>query len=1030
MPSIVTLALWRWRQSGFLLFVTGLGIIAAIMIVCAIPLFSAVTATAELRSLFATTPTNADLMLHISTQGLSTRLAQDLQQELHPLFQQLLQPYLSDHVELSIKTPGLTILSPRQTQAGNLMQLFSTNMQQATPHITLQQGQLPADTCSDESCNHIDVLLTPAAAQSLHVAPGSLITLQLPFSTEANPGKVITQPLALRISGLFTASAPQDAFWHGATFEPVPESQWTVYTILLPISGLQRALDAIAQTYQTKAPLFQLPLDQFWQYRLDPARFTINQLDDLTNQLDKMQTGITNKYGYLQNQSQAGPGPYPYVQQIAVSGATLSNSDGPGILGQFQTQAALSRVPVEILALQITALILIFLSVMAELLVDRQADAIAVLRSRGASSRQIFGSLTTQSIGLSLLALVIGPPLSLLAVSLIARSILAPTQQNALQAITAQPLETLLNIGWLAILAAAMAVIAMMSSLNRATRMDVLTLRREYARSTQRPLWQRLQLDIVAIIVSLVGYAVSLYITNLGGLLDSNTRGLVATPLALIAPIFLLIAAVLLFLRLYPLFLRASSALAIRGRGAPPMLALAQIARAPRQTLRMILLLALASAFAIFTLVFTASQAQQALNAAAYQVGADFSGDQPTSNPAPSLARTIDLYTHIPGVTSASAGYSARAVSAGLSPNISIQVEAIDTSTFARTAFWPAQIPTLGQITGQGQGWPLLSFTPGQGPALPLQSLMAQLKAQENQALHDNVVPVIVDATVWDTLELHPGATFTIDINTLRRPTLHCRAIARVEHISPVGTSFSASTGASTSGTMLVDYQTLNTIFGRNLSPNARFPASLPVNHVWLNTKDDATSVAEVRTILTGSSLYLNNLQDRRALLVAMQGDPFYLSLIGTLAIGSVTALLLALMGSFIASWLNARARLTNFAVLRALGSTPRQVASVLTWEQVMVYLTAMVIGMIFGALLSVTVIPALIFTSTPVSGSAFVGTRLIASQRTLPVQIVLPPSLGIALIIFICICVVALSLMVRIVSRPPVGQALRVNED
>src|SRR5437660_7039733 len=98
MPSIVTLALWRWRQSGLLLLVTGLGIVAAIMIVCAIPLFSAVTATAELRSLFTTAPTNADLMLHINTQGLSTRLAQDLQQDLHPLFQQPLQPYLSDQV--------------------------------------------------------------------------------------------------------------------------------------------------------------------------------------------------------------------------------------------------------------------------------------------------------------------------------------------------------------------------------------------------------------------------------------------------------------------------------------------------------------------------------------------------------------------------------------------------------------------------------------------------------------------------------------------------------------------------------------------------------------------------------------------------------------------------------------------------------------------------------------------------------------------------------------------------------------------
>ncbi len=998
MPSIITLAFWRWRQSSSLLLVTGLGIVAAIMIVCAIPLFSAVTATAELRSLFTTTPTNADLMLHISTQGLSTKLAQDLQQELHPLFQQPLQPYLSDHTELAIKTPGLTILSPKQAQSGNLMQLFSTSMQQAASHITLQQGQIPTDTCNGESCNHIDMLLTPAAAQSLHVTVGSLITLQLPFSTEANPGKPLTQQLVLRVSGLFTVPSPQDTFWHDTTFQPVSESQWTIYTILLPTSSLQRALDAIAQTYHTKAVIFQLPVEQFWQYHLDPARFTINQLDDLTNQLDKMQSGITNKYGYLQNQSQTGPGPYPYIQQIAVSGATLSTSDGPGLLGQFQTQAALSRVPVEILALQITVLILIFLSVMAELLVERQADAIAVLRSRGASSRQIFGSLATQSIGLSLLALVIGPPLSLLAVSLIASKILAPDHQNALAAITAQPLETLLNIGWLAILAALVSVVAMMSSLNRATRMDVLTIRREYARSTQRPFWQRFQLDIVAIIVSLVGYAISLYITNLGGLLDTNTRGLVATPLALIAPTFLLIAAVLLFLRLYPFFLHLSSILAVRGRGAPPMLALAQMARAPRQTLRMILLLALASAFAIFTLVFTASQAQQSRNTAAYQAEADFSGDIPTSRPALSLAQISDIYAHIPGVTSATAAYTVRGVSAGLSPNIPIQVKAVDTSTFAKTAFWPTQASTQGQT---------------------LPSLIAQLEAQQDQALQDGIVPVIVDANVWDTLELHPGATFTININALHDASFHCRAITRVEHIPPVNDN--------TSGAMLVDYQTLSAVFTRNLP--ATSPAYLPINHVWLNTKSDAASITEVRAALTGSHLSLDNLQDRRALLTAMQGDPFYLNLIGTLAIGSVTALLLALMGSFITSWLNARARLTNFAVLRALGTTPRQVASVLTWEQIVVYLTAIVIGIIFGALLSITIIPALIFTSTPLSGatSTISGS---ASPHVLPAQIILPPSLGVALVIFIGICIVALGLMVSIVSRPSMGQALRINED
>ncbi|HXR66657.1 MAG TPA: FtsX-like permease family protein [Ktedonobacteraceae bacterium] len=64
--------------------------------------------------------------------------------------------------------------------------------------------------------------------------------------------------------------------------------------------------------------------------------------------------------------------------------------------------------------------------------------------------------------------------------------------------------------------------------------------------------------------------------------------------------------------------------------------------------------------------------------------------------------------------------------------------------------------------------------------------------------------------------------------------------------------------------------------------------------------------------------------------------------------LGTATALLLALLGNLVASWLNARSRLVNFAALRALGTTPRQIASTLAWEQVVVYSAAMLLGCLF----------------------------------------------------------------------------------
>src|SRR5262249_9643698 len=160
------------------------------------------------------------------------------------------------------------------------------------------------------------------------------------------------------------------------------------------------------------------------------------------------------------------------------------------------------------------------------------------------------------------------------------------------------------GLRWYALLAAVAAVIAMILSTRRAAGLNVLALRRESARAHGKPLWQRLNLDLIFAVIAVTGYA--LY-TLAVSRVDPRVR-VYLSPLALVAPIFLLLAISLVFLRFYPQVLRLAAFLAGKRRRAPAMLALAQMARAPRQASRMTLLLALATAFAIFTLIFTASQ--------------------------------------------------------------------------------------------------------------------------------------------------------------------------------------------------------------------------------------------------------------------------------------------------------------------------------------------------------------------------------------------------------------------------------------
>src|SRR5260221_3343952 len=193
----------------------------------------------------------------------------------------------------------------------------------------------------------------------------------------------------------------------------------------------------------------------------------------------------------------------------------------------------------------------------------------------------------------------------------------------------------------------------------------------------------------------------------------------------------------------------------MRSRGMISMLALAQMARSPRQAIRMTLLLALAIAFAIFTLVFASSQSQRISDIAAYESGADFSGDIPLAAQHLTVQGETAKYSTISGVTSVTVGYTGTGVTAGTSPTLPLQIRAVDARAFAHTAIWTPQYSSQS-----------------------LASLMAQLVARQGAAAN---VPVIIDAVTMSTLGLQVNDSFTLSVNNLPYSTLNCMVIAEVQ---------------------------------------------------------------------------------------------------------------------------------------------------------------------------------------------------------------------------------------------------------
>jgi len=885
------------------------------------------------------------------------------------------------------------------------------------------QGRQPRPDTGKE----LEIMLTPATAQLWQLSIGSLLTLDLPFADTAArpqffPGQdqdpafqwhLHLATIKARVVGLFTVSQAAQAYWHGQNLDVTeqqiaPGRSLTHFTFLTANDAFLATFDQIAQSFHI--PTIFAPFALNWYYHLDPARATISQLDDLTAQLRSLQTAMTNKFGDTQgtgfgNTDNASV--YPYIGQVFLLSDLISGPGGQSILEQLSARIAATRIPATIVGLQIIALILFFVSLIADLLVDRQADAIAVLRSRGASGRQVFLSLLMQAISLNIIALLIGPPLALLVVYFFAQHALTSVEQGALNLITDHPVEAMLTTGGYAAAIALVAMVTMGMSLRKAIGMDVLAIRKEAARSTRRPLWQRLNLDVVAAIVALIGYAISLYLTSVGGFLDTGTQTLITAPLTLIAPFFLVIGSILLFLRLFPIILQLAARMAERGRSAPVMLALAQMARVPRQSVRMIMLLTFTTAFAIFALIFTSSQYQYAIDLASYETGADFSGTTHASDNS-SLADVMTDYQSIPGVLSATAGFAGQGSVAGAAGTLLMEIRAVDADTYARTAVWP---------------------TEASHP--PVSTIMQQLRERRAAAIHDDIVPVFVDAVAWNNLHLHIGSTFTVATGVA--VDLHCLVIGEMEHIPTINDSEGAGIAGDTPppGGVLLDFQTYASIYQQD-SARSGLGGVLPINYFWLRTRDDPATLAHIRATIDTLRFDPNPYYDRRALTAAFSTDPFYLNLAGILTFGTVTALLLALLGNLLVSLLSTRARLTSFVVLRALGTSPRQLGNVLLWEQVIVYATSLLLGLVFGTLFSATMIPNLTLSSIPASGplAGFTPGQFYALQHVLPAQPVIPLSLGIILLTLIAICIIALGMMIRTISRPSMSQVLRLNED
>jgi putative ABC transport system permease protein len=658
-----------------------------------------------------------------------------------------------------------------------------------------------------------------------------------------------------------------------------------------------------------------------WFARLDGSSLNAATASTLASQMNNLQATVA----------------------ASLPGAQLEQSPASS-LARYRSESATLALQLAIFGAPLFALLLAFLAMIGGLMLRRQEGEIALLKTRGIADWQVALLLALEWLLIGGLALLCGPPLGLLFAGLMART------SSFLQLDPALPaLQLALTSQHLLVAAAALAValLAVLWPALRAARKTLVDLQRQAARPEQAPFWRRRWLDLLLLPVPLYG----LYQLRAGELFNpGNAPDLTANPLLVLVPALLSLSLSLLVLRLLsPLFGTAARLAAARSSGSVPLVALQALARQPEKYTTALLLLMLTLSTALFSTATAAALDDGLHRSVGYNVAADaqlLETGQSTEglNSAGQLERRtiseeprflfvpVGDHLSVPGIEAASrvGRYSGQLTIGG-----NAQLVGIDRLT----------LPEV-----------LHGFDPTWASGVSLGELMNRLATQPDGAIISsdllargfNVgdrLPVRVDM-YGDRHEIELVIVGVVDLFPGLYPQQGSLVISQLDNLfDQVG---------------------------------GQYPYD-----VWVDLAPNA-DLAQVAAGVRALGIDLVEIRSATELTRSEQARPQRQGLFGLLSVGFLAAALLTIIGLLSTIVMNARQRLQELGVLRAIGMPQRAAMSTLLLEQLSIIGSGLLAGTAIGSSCALLVVPTIVTSGGPYPGTPPIAPRLPLEDMSL----------------------------------------------
>jgi putative ABC transport system permease protein len=304
-------------------------------------------------------------------------------------------------------------------------------------------------------------------------------------------------------------------------------------------------------------------------------------------------------------------------------GARLALSPTSALL-RYQRAVSAQSLLILLIGLPVIGLILIFVALTADSMVERQRLEIAILKSRGSTSAQIATTYILQSITLGVIALALGLPLGQMAAQAMGstRQFLTFAESTSERTIPLSVVITRDSVRF-AGLALLLALGATMMPALRAARLTIVVAKQAISRPRHLALGRQIASDLLLLATAGYGY----YLLKGQGRITLLQWGQGAdpweNPILFLAPTLFLLAGARLYLHALPPGLHLLGWLTARLPGTTALLAVRNLARNSHRYTALIALLILTTGLGTFTASVARTLDDNLTARIYYQVGAD-----------------------------------------------------------------------------------------------------------------------------------------------------------------------------------------------------------------------------------------------------------------------------------------------------------------------------------------------------------------------------------------------------------------------